>query len=636
MKINNISNNTIENKRQNFNGIGGTAVDKMVDVSDKIAKAGFVATFIAQDGIGSIIPRIATGFTRNSDKTGKLNYRFAALEACRELLTGPPVMLLPIVTLGFAQKHIGATLKSPVSVIESFSNTLKGVFERNKTDISDATKLKQDFYKTSWENALKTTCGQDYKTNNNLVEQLSSLMKEMETAPAKAPKGTRTVKDIISQINTLVSDELKSHADVKGSFARLSYVDGVGKQASSPINAFANHLHNFSKDFFNKIGDLKTTTVEKAVDIIGETAKKRIGSRVITNFLTIGAVLLYSIVVPKLYKKLNKTNPGLIGLVDEPKAKCHMAAAKTKVNYEAFDKLKKPEKRPAFRGLGVGKIADSIKNDGSLRKFLNAFEFNGINMSFTSLMTFMGLGVLVPRVVNAYDKHDKREILTRDIFTIGALVFGSKALLKNISNSFEKKTGIVLSEKPEGYFEKSKPAQLMDRLRPFSGTQVFSNNDISLKYTNIDKFKGGLEGFCNFISKTGGNLSKFFANDEVTKKNMEEMLGKALKNSTDAEIIKAVTDKKNAKQIENIIKVFQNANNTFVKKSKSIIGVFDFISTFVVVPAFMIFLQKFNEKMTKSAIAKEKAQRRAFEQKFDAIKLTADLNQPDASKLNMT
>ena len=49
----------------------------------------------------------------------------------------------------------------------------------------------------------------------------------------------------------------------------------------------------------------------------------------------------------------------------------------------------------------------------------------------------------------------------------------------------------------------------------------------------------------------------------------------------------------------------------------------------------MIFLQKFNERMTKKAIAKEQAEKKAFEQKFNAIKLTTDLNSPNKESLNL-
>ena len=39
--------------------------------------------------------------------------------------------------------------------------------------------------------------------------------------------------------------------------------------------------------------------------------------------------------------------------------------------------------------------------------------------------------------------------------------------------------------------------------------------------------------------------------------------------------------------------------------------------------------------MTKKALAKEQAEKKALEQKFNAIKLTVDLNAPDKDSLNM-
>ena len=113
------------------------------------------------------------------------------------------------------------------------------------------------------------------------------------------------------------------------------------------------------------------------------------------------------------------------------------------------------------------------------------------------------------------------------------------------------------------------------------------------------------------------------------------MLGKSLKEATDKEIFTAIKDSKNAKFVENIINVFKDNNNAFVKKAKSITGVFGFVSTFIAIPAFMIFLQKFNEKVTKNAIAKEQAEKKDLAQKFTAVKLTTNLLEPEKSKLNL-
>lgn len=638
MKINNITNST-NTKRQSFNGI----VNGMVKVQDSILNAGVAATFVCQDFLGSEAPRIITGLFRNSDKTGELNYKFASMEACRELLTAPPMMFMPIAAFALANKTIGGAIKSPVSAIESFADKMATAYNTGVKEIKDAPQLKKAFYETSWADALKNTCGREYTPKKELLENLSSLMSELETAKNRSFKDFikrtpkfRTAKDVVGDICGLVSEELKSNTNVKNSFSRVIYKDNLGKKSQSGIGAFVDHMSRFAKDSINFIGNPKEINADDFLKKLTNFAKNRTGARVLTNFATIGAAILYVTQVPKIYKSLNKTNPGLIGLEEQTETNAQIKNAP--VNYEAFDKLKNADQTqatPAFKGKILHKIANSVKKDGGIRKFAQTFEFNGVDMSFATLMATLGLGVVTPRVLNSYDKHDRREIITRDLATLSALIVGAKALLKTITRVFEKISGIAMSEKRPAYSKMPFVQRVFQHLRPFGGVQVYSNNDIVLKYSNVDKFKGGFEGFCKYVSKSGGNLVKLFANDKTTKENMEQMLGKGLKEATEKEIFTAIKDKKNAQFVENIINVFKDTNNTFIKKAKSITGVFGFISTFIAVPAFMIFLQKFNEKVTKKAIAKEQAEKKAIEQKFTAIKLTTDLLAPDASKLNL-
>ena len=632
MKINNVSDNTKINK-PSFKGIGTKIIDGMVNTQNAVLGAGVAATFVCTDFLGSEAPRIITGLFRNHDKTGKLNYKFASMEACRELLTAPVMMFLPIATFALADKFIGGSVKTPVSAIENFTQKMTNAYNAGAASIKDATELKKAFYENSWHDALKSTCKNSYEPSKPLLEKLSGLMINLESADKKQ------AKTVTQEINKLVSEEIKQNANVKKLFTKISYNDILGKKSTTSIGSFIGHMSRYAKDSLKFIGDVKNISPDKFVEQIGTFSKKRIGSRVVMNFATIAASLLYVTQVPKIYKSLNKTNPGLIGL--EEKKEDNVKEIITPVDYEAF-KMAKTIKNPAFKGnqpsfkgLGIGRIAKHVQKDGFLRKFSNAFEFDGINMSCAGLLGVMGLGVIRPRVKNAYDKHDRREILTRDIITISALIGGAKALLKTITRSFEKKSGIVMSEKAPDYQLMPKWRRIFEHLRPFGGTQVYSNEDIALKYTNVDKFKDGFVGFCKFIQRSGGNLSKFFANDNITKANMEQMLGKSLKEVSDKEIFTAIKDSKNAEFINNIINVFKNPNNSFVKKSKSITGVFGFISTFVAIPAFMIFLQKFNEHVTKNAIAKEREEKKIMDQKFTAVKLSTDLLMPDKSKLNM-
>ncbi len=661
MKINNVTNNRIDqsHKTQSFNGLGGSMVNGMVKAQNAILGAGIAATFVCQDFLGSEAPRIITGLFRNSDKTGHLNYNFAAMEACRELLTAPPMMFMPIATFALANKFIGGATKSPVSAIESFSEKMANAYNNGASVIKDTADLKQKFYATSWTDALKNSCGGKYEPKKELIDKLSGLMVELENSKnytlidkiKKVPK-FRTTKDITGDITNLVSEELKSNANVKKSFSKVVYKDALGKKSRTGIGAFIDHMSRFAKDSIKSIGDVKSVSADDFLSKLKTFTAKRSGARVLMNFATMAAAILYVTQVPKIYKSINKTNPGLIGLVEEEKKDAPKTVAP--VDYEAFDKLKKAyvvnqirngqgvqtaqngnQNTPAFKGLGLGKIADALKNGGGFRKFANAFEFNGIDMSFATLMGVMGLGVVYPRVKNAYDKHDKREILTRDLLTLSALIVGAKALLKTITRGFEKVSGMAMTEKAPNYAKLSTPKRIFEHLRPFGGVQVYSNSDIILKYSDVDKYKGGFEGFCKYVSKSGGNLVKLFGYDKTTKTAMETMLGKSLKQASEKDIMSAIKNKNNAKYVNDIVNVFKDKNNTFIRKAKSITGVFGFVSTFIAVPAFMIFLQKFNEKMTKKAIAKEQEEKNLVDQKFTAIKLTTDLMSPDKSTLNM-
>ena len=623
--------------KQSFKGVGSYIAEKMVSANSAVVGAGVATTFVCTDFLGSEAPRIITGLFRNYDKTGQLNYKFASMEACRELLTAPVMMFLPIATFALADRFIGGSVKTPVRAIENFTQKMTNAYNAGAGSIKDGAELKKAFYAVSWHDALKDSCKNGYEPPKQIVEKLSNLMVNLESATAGKDK--ELVKNLTKEIKQIVSNEIKQNANVKKIFTKIAYKDILGKKSTASIGSFIDHMSRFAKDSIKSVGNISALSPEKFLDEIGTFSKKRIGSRVIMNFATLAASLLYVTQVPKIYKSLNKTNPGLIGL--EEKKPDTVKEIITPVDYEAF-KMAKTIKTPAFKGnkpsfkgLGVGRIAKYVQTDGKLRKFANAFEFDGINMSCAGLLGIMGLGVIRPRVKNAYDKHDRREILTRDIITISALIGGAKALQKTITRAFEKKSGIVMSEKAVDYQLMPKWRRVFEHLRPFGGTQVYSNDEIILKYTNVDKFKDGFTGFCRYIQRAGGNLSKFFVNDEITKTNMEKMLGKSLKDATDKEIFSAIKDAKNKKLVENIVNVFKNTENTFVKKSKAITGVFGFVSTFIAIPAFMIFLQKFNEHVTKKAIAKEQAEKKVMNQKFTAVKLTTDLLMPEKSKLNL-
>ena len=82
------------------------------------------------------------------------------------------------------------------------------------------------------------------------------------------------------------------------------------------------------------------------------------------------------------------------------------------------------------------------------------------------------------------------------------------------------------------------------------------------------------------------------------------MLGKDLKSSTHQEILDAWKNASKESK-DKVYAEFKNPDNSFTKKARIHNNLFNFVSTFLMVPAFMIWLEGFNERTTKRLKAKE-------------------------------
>ena len=90
---------------------------------------------------------------------------------------------------------------------------------------------------------------------------------------------------------------------------------------------------------------------------------------------------------------------------------------------------------------------------------------------------------------------------------------------------------------------------------------------------------------------------------------MKDFNGKSLKDATLEEIHEAFKKAKGSEALETIYTVFKSKENKFINRAKTFNSAFGFASTLVLVPAFMMWLARYCENMTKKAIAKEQAQK---------------------------
>ena len=278
-----------------------------------------------------------------------------------------------------------------------------------------------------------------------------------------------------------------------------------------------------------------------------------------------------------------------------------------------------------------GNLASKLVGKGSLTKFSDAIEFNSINMSFPIMATAMIFGVIIPRIIQAQDEYDREEIMRRDLISTIVLTAGQPVINKNLSRITEAKSGFALAEKSG--IAKNGLKKALSYLNPVGGVQVLNSDQIVSKYSQLDQYKDGIAGFCDFVTENGGNLKRLFSFKKGgTKEIVERIVGKEVFEAGENKAIRdglAKAAKEGSKDIAELYGKFAAKNNPFVIKAKSLNSTFGFLSMFLLVPVLLGFaIPKINERITKKKFLERQAAEQAKAQVTIQAATPAQLKSP--------
>jgi hypothetical protein len=270
---------------------------------------------------------------------------------------------------------------------------------------------------------------------------------------------------------------------------------------------------------------------------------------------------------------------------------------------------------PSFTGGAniTSKLGSFIKKSNIATKVANKMEYDGLSMSMTSMMILLYGATIVPRYINATDKYDRREILTRDFLSITSILFAAKALNKSISHAFAKTTGFVLNTIPKKLAGKNWYQKLGHYLNP-TDNSVMSYSELEKKYSNFEKYPEKIKGFIDFVHSQKGSVQKILSKGKVaaiTAKAIGEKDAAALKSMSEKDICAKLieADKKGTDGIKAFYETMKDEKNPLVTKAKTMNSTFDFASTCLIVPLFMLWIERYNEQKTKKLKAQENAQK---------------------------
>lgn len=604
----------------------GNAANAVVMFMDGIERGGFVASFMAQDCCGMVAPRIYEGLNRNKEETGHLNWDFAKREGLRECLSGPSVFVIPASILYFVKKYSGTANNVPVDFIKAFGGEFGKYASGQGVNIADTAKTQTEFYEQVYRNVLKTSTGgampedELNATAKKFANELSAIRDAKtkgfwKNLSGKAVEGSR--EDLMSQLSNEFIAIRKRYMAPSASHwvAELQPQDPKAAKISASFSSFSNKLLDYTHDTVehtkhfvekNKNGNL--------VDFVKNHTTRRMGSRALTNVGMWLAVVGFYFAIPKIYSMgLNGKNPGMAGLEE------HTAAADETKTKNNADKVSFSGKKELFTN-----VADKVMKNKNLKKASDFFEFDGASMTTNSTLALLFGFCLPTRLANSSDKHDRKEIWTRDLFSFASILFGANALSRGFSKIFAGVSGLALNVTPDDH-EKSFFNKFKNYFTPTGGIGVLKSGEITAKYSNIQDYKDGINGFFEFVQENGGNLKRMLAIDPEIKKHAEKVMGKELEHCKNAEIEEVFKKAKGSKHIDAIVEILKNPDNKLVKKAKMLNSTFGAASIVLFVPAFMIWLAKHCEKMTKADISKEKFQeiaKRYMHEDFSS----ADLN----------
>lgn len=628
---NNKSNNNNNLKQQNTPSFQG-GFNPIVTLMDAIDRGGFAASFIAQDGIGMVAPRIKEGMNRgrevdeNGKKHGPYNWEFARKEGIREILSGPSAFIIPAIMLQGIKKYSGTANNVSIDMIRGLGKHFEEFAKTNPEGLANTVETKKAFYNKIFENIIQTSTQDilpDGTIKNTLTpeqvkkyaESFTDKTIEIENAKSKGFFKNligKEVKNSAEDLTTKLTDEFmllrKQHLSpsVNEMTAGLTAI-GREKPIHEGFTKMLGSIKDFTDDAISSVQkELKKSPDTNLVEYIQKFVSRRSGSRFLTNMSMFFAVVGFYTLIPKIYNLGLKNNPALANTSEQGNEAPKTTTEKT--NDEATKDAN--NKDIAFKGAGmqkfISKTGDTVANSSWIKKISDKFEFNGPSMSVPAMLTLLFGFCLPPRYINRQDEYDGKEILVRDISSFTAILFAAEALKRGCSDMFAKITGLALNTKPEDH-SKSFLHKVKNYFTPGEGVNVLRSEAIISKYSDIDKYKGGIKGFFEFIENNGGDIKKVLKLDKTVKANAEAIIGKSIEKSSIADIKSAFNNITNKDALDKIYDVFKNKNNKYINIAKTSNSTFGALSTLALVPLFMIWLARYCDSMTKRDRAKNEA-----------------------------
>lgn len=293
--------------------------DSCIAMTDYIGTKGLMGTYVVQDLFGMVIPRVGAGYFRNSNKTGEGNKSFALLEAVREIISGPSLFIIPWIILSNVKRFAGKVYEVPISM----TSDLQALFEKFANEHPDMANMngkeaKKQFYDFVFKDIISQTGGGNIAESQLLAGKAARVgeldARKVFVSSGKKKESSKCLSDIHNAIVEMNKNSGKQSSELSTMFMSGS---GKDKVKIGDIRNFTALLTDYTEDIFSKLEKQKNNTGFEMSEFIKKFHNKAKVGRFVLNISMFAAIVGFFTQIPKLYKSVSKTNPGMKGLIPE-------------------------------------------------------------------------------------------------------------------------------------------------------------------------------------------------------------------------------------------------------------------------------------------------------------------------------
>ena len=330
--------------RANSNSVsfqGG--VNPIVGFMDFIDAGGYAASFIIQDGLGFIAPRVGKGLVRGAHdkkdengnvvlgKDGKpqreLNWALARKEFLREIITGPSAFLIPLGMLHVIKKNFGRGNNVKLNYIDGFQKPFTDFATKYSDEIASGNADKGKFYKRIFEDTIERSVNGSLPDAEKMsaeevakyAESFTEKQIKIEDIMADKSLSKTQRKAKLAEVGSIVDDFMKlKKGKIGGAVDEMAvqFSASNGKMKHGTIgelvNAMSDYFDDAVKTAHKAIKD--KASAEELEKVIKSYTNRKMGSRILTNLGIFGTVAAFYTQIPKLYnmgqKKGNTVTAG--------------------------------------------------------------------------------------------------------------------------------------------------------------------------------------------------------------------------------------------------------------------------------------------------------------------------------------